>query len=106
MHLNGGDAALHALLGRIYDLLAPGGRLILEPQPWNSYQAAVHKPVCAQSLFILHCVALWLLALTPTYRERQACPVLRLRVVQCDVQQQLRVSQQPAWSPFSESCLS
>ncbi|CAL8463038.1 g2572 [Coccomyxa elongata] len=44
VHLNGGDAALHALLGRIYDLLAPGGRLILEPQPWSSYQAAVHKP--------------------------------------------------------------
>ncbi|KAK9907368.1 hypothetical protein WJX75_002345 [Coccomyxa subellipsoidea] len=44
VHLNGGDAGLHALLARIYDLLAPGGRLILEPQPWSSYQAAVHKP--------------------------------------------------------------
>jgi 7SK snRNA methylphosphate capping enzyme len=47
VHLNGGDAGLHALLARIYDLLAPGGRLILEPQPWSSYQAAVHKPVRA-----------------------------------------------------------
>ena len=45
VHLNGGDAALHALLEHICELLAPGGRLILEPQPWSSYQAAVHKPV-------------------------------------------------------------
>lgn len=46
VHLNRGDAGLHALLQRVYDLLAPGGRFIVEPQPWRSYKAAVHKPVC------------------------------------------------------------
>ena len=43
VHLNGGDEALQALLAKVWRLLAPGGRFLLEPQPWRSYLAAVHK---------------------------------------------------------------
>ena len=45
VHLNGGDEALQALLAKVYTLLAPGGRFILEPQQWVSYKKAVRKPV-------------------------------------------------------------
>ncbi len=45
VHLNGGDEALQALLAKVYSLLAPGGRFILEPQQWVSYKKAVRKPV-------------------------------------------------------------
>lgn len=43
IHLHGGDDAVRHLFGKIYDLLAPGGRFILEPQPWKSYKAAAQK---------------------------------------------------------------
>jgi 7SK snRNA methylphosphate capping enzyme len=45
VHLNSGDAGLHALLQKVHALLVLGGRFIVEPQPWRSYKAAVHKPV-------------------------------------------------------------
>ncbi len=45
VHLNGGDEALQALLAKVYSLLAPGGRFILEPQQWVSYRKALRKPV-------------------------------------------------------------
>ena len=45
VHLNGGDEALQALLAKVYSLLAPGGRYILEPQQWVSYRKALRKPV-------------------------------------------------------------
>lgn len=43
MHLDGGDAGLHAIFQKCWRLLAPGGHLVLEPQPWESYEKAVKK---------------------------------------------------------------
>ncbi|XP_058206715.1 probable RNA methyltransferase At5g51130 [Rhododendron vialii] len=37
IHLNWGDDGLIILFAKIWKLLEPGGILILEPQPWNSY---------------------------------------------------------------------
>ena len=50
VHLNGGDAALKALFDRLRDALAPGGLLILEPQPWRSYRKALQKRGVAAEL--------------------------------------------------------
>ncbi|CAM6036056.1 unnamed protein product [Sphagnum compactum] len=38
IHLNWGDEGLIQLFVKIYRLLRPGGVLILEPQPWKSYE--------------------------------------------------------------------
>lgn len=38
VHLNNGDAGLKRFFRRIFRQLRPGGRLLLEPQPWKSYQ--------------------------------------------------------------------
>ncbi|XP_063965613.1 probable RNA methyltransferase Y17G7B.18 [Lytechinus pictus] len=38
IHLNWGDAGIKRFFKRIYRALYPGGRLILEPQAWQSYQ--------------------------------------------------------------------
>ncbi|TMW69582.1 hypothetical protein Poli38472_001738 [Pythium oligandrum] len=37
IHLLNGDEGIQKAFRLFYDLLAPGGRLILEPQPWKSY---------------------------------------------------------------------
>ncbi|KAJ0395475.1 hypothetical protein P43SY_004738 [Pythium insidiosum] len=37
IHLFHGDDGIKSVFQRLHDLLAPGGRLILEPQPWKSY---------------------------------------------------------------------
>ena len=43
IHMNGGDAALETLFDNFRRALVPGGLLILEPQPWRSYTAALRK---------------------------------------------------------------
>lgn len=43
VHLNWGDAGLLRLFERCHELLAPGGLLVLEPQPWKSYRQALRK---------------------------------------------------------------
>ena len=37
IHLNWGDAGIKRFFRRIYNHLRPGGRLVLEPQPFGSY---------------------------------------------------------------------
>ena len=37
IHLNWGDEGLKRMFRKIYLNLRPGGRLLLEPQPWASY---------------------------------------------------------------------
>ncbi len=43
VHLNRGDAGLQALFASFHNALAPGGLLLLEPQPWRSYRKAGDK---------------------------------------------------------------
>jgi len=38
VHLNWGDAGLMRLFRRVHAALRPGGRFLLEPQPWSSYR--------------------------------------------------------------------
>ncbi|CAN6456602.1 unnamed protein product [Victoria cruziana] len=38
IHLNWGDDGLIKLFSKIWKLLRPGGMLLLEPQPWKSYE--------------------------------------------------------------------
>uniref|UniRef100_A0A7N0V0H8 RNA methyltransferase n=1 Tax=Kalanchoe fedtschenkoi TaxID=63787 RepID=A0A7N0V0H8_KALFE len=38
IHLNWGDDGLITLFSKIWRLLQPGGILVLEPQPWTSYE--------------------------------------------------------------------
>ncbi|KAF8072586.1 RNA methyltransferase [Scenedesmus sp. PABB004] len=52
VHLNWGDDGLMRLFHKFFRVLAPGGLLVLEPQPWKSYRAAVHKHGNALAPFV------------------------------------------------------
>lgn len=43
VHLNAGDEGLRRFFARMASALRPGGVLVLEPQPWRSYQQAKRK---------------------------------------------------------------
>lgn len=40
IHLNDGDEGLEAFFRRVFEVLKPGGKFLLEPQPWDSYRKA------------------------------------------------------------------
>ncbi|KAK5684526.1 hypothetical protein LTS10_004396 [Elasticomyces elasticus] len=43
LHLNNSDAVLVELFKRLFEIVAPGGYLVLEPQDWPNYKRAVQK---------------------------------------------------------------
>jgi 7SK snRNA methylphosphate capping enzyme len=43
VHLHHGDDGIRSFFAKIYRVLAPGGRLVLEPQSWATYKDAVKK---------------------------------------------------------------
>eukprot|EP00752_Nemacystus_decipiens_P006706 g6029.t1 len=49
MHINGGDEAVRDVFRKAYNLLSPGGRLILEPQPWKSYKKSARQHGSAEA---------------------------------------------------------
>lgn len=49
IHLNWGDDGLITLFVKAWKLLKPGGILILEPQPWNSYYKNRHVSEVAKT---------------------------------------------------------
>ncbi|RUS22798.1 Bicoid-interacting protein 3-domain-containing protein [Endogone sp. FLAS-F59071] len=38
IHLNWGDNGIKAFFHKVYRVLGPGGRFVMEPQPWESYK--------------------------------------------------------------------
>ncbi|KAK6190231.1 hypothetical protein SNE40_002150 [Patella caerulea] len=51
IHLNNGDAGIKMFFQRIFRHLRPGGRLILEPQPWTSYKKRKNLTLTIQNNF-------------------------------------------------------
>lgn len=43
LHLNNSDAVLVELFRRLFEIVAPGGYLVLEPQDWANYKRAAKK---------------------------------------------------------------
>lgn len=43
LHLNNSDAVLIELFKRLYEIVVPGGYLVLEPQDWANYKRAANK---------------------------------------------------------------
>lgn len=43
IHLHSGDDGIRYFFSKVRDLLAPGGRFIVEPQSWKSYKSAACK---------------------------------------------------------------
>ena len=43
IHLHSGDGGIRYFFSKVCDLLAPGGKFIVEPQTWRSYKSAVAK---------------------------------------------------------------
>lgn len=50
IHLNFSDLGLKRFFKRIHRALLPGGRFVLEPQPWSSYRLKRRMTVCASVL--------------------------------------------------------
>lgn len=48
VHFNWGDLGLKRFFKRIFRQLKPGGKLILEPQPWTSYKKKRKLTVCIE----------------------------------------------------------
>ena len=40
IHLNAGDEGLIIFFRRVFDVLRPAGKFVVEPQPWDSYGKA------------------------------------------------------------------
>jgi len=40
IHLNQGDEGIEKFFRRVYEVLRPGGKFVIEPQPWESYGRA------------------------------------------------------------------
>ncbi|XP_050411228.1 probable RNA methyltransferase Y17G7B.18 isoform X2 [Patella vulgata] len=51
IHLNNGDTGIKMFFQRIFRHLRPGGRLILEPQPWTSYKKRKNLTLTIQNNF-------------------------------------------------------
>ena len=54
IHLNFGDQGLQRFFKRIFRALRPGGRLLLEPQPWSSYRVKRRMTVNEHCFIDLH----------------------------------------------------
>eukprot|EP00873_Tetraselmis_striata_P007372 jgi/Tetstr1/427636/TSEL_017761.t1 len=51
IHLHAGDRGLKAVFKKLAAALAPGGVLVVEPQPWKSYNQAFRKQVMPTTCF-------------------------------------------------------
>jgi len=52
VHLHHGDAGIERLFARLSRSLSKGAHLVLEPQPWRSYQRAVRKKGVRETLLL------------------------------------------------------
>jgi 7SK snRNA methylphosphate capping enzyme len=49
IHLNGGDQGIKDFFAKAFECLKPNGRLVIEPQPWSSYDKARRIPELQES---------------------------------------------------------
>lgn len=59
VHLNFGDQGLKRFFKRIFQTILPGGRLILEPQPWSSYRLKRRMTVRKENLDLLKSISIF-----------------------------------------------